>query len=253
MTQDLLFGAPHERLTAEVWAHWACPPGVQPGWLGLWRRWAESTAGQGLARRVDAALGEGQTLFPPKPWQALTLTDQPQVRVVILGQDPYHGPGQAHGLAFSVPPGVAIPPSLRHIRQECQRTESVSLPHHGDLSAWARRGVLLLNTSWTVAESQPASHAGWGWEALTQSVLEAIWQSPMPVVCMAWGGHAQRQVSELRARGSRDHGPRLWLASNHPSPLSARRQPAPFLGNAHFQVAREWLLAQGVPWTWAFE
>ena len=241
------------RLTPSTWANWANPPGLQPGWAAIWQRWASSAAGRDLASQVDAALSAGQTVYPPEPWQALTLTDLASVRVVVLGQDPYHGLGQAHGLAFSVAPGVPIPPSLRNIRQECARTEGVNLPAHGHLSAWARRGVLLLNTTWTVSDGQPASHARWGWDVLTHQVLDAVWQVPSPLVCLAWGGHAQQIVAQVTQRTPAPGAPRLILAANHPSPLSARRPPTPFVGCDHFRLTREWLLSHGLAWTWAFD
>ncbi|MEY4285683.1 MAG: hypothetical protein RL111_2358 [Pseudomonadota bacterium] len=255
MAQTDLFAAATggDTLSRSTWAHWANPPGLQPGWVNIWQSWASSTQGRDLAFQLDAALAAGQTVYPPEPWQALTLTDLAAVRVVVLGQDPYHGPGQAHGLAFSVAHGVPIPPSLRNIRQECERTEGVSLPSHGNLSAWAKRGVLLLNTTWTVSEALPASHAKWGWDALTHRVLDAVWQSAGPLVCLAWGAHAQHVVAQVAQRNPGHRAARLVLQANHPSPLSARRPPTPFVGCDHFRITREWLQDQGVAWTWAFD
>ena len=256
MSQVNLFdSAPSDpaRLTSRTWASWKRPPDVAAGWRPVWDQWAESAEAKVLAGRIDSALGSGEVVFPPVPWRALTLTDLADVRVVILGQDPYHGPGQAHGLAFSVEPGMAIPPSLRNIRAECQRTEAVNLPAHGSLFAWAQRGVLLINTCWTVTQGQAASHAKWGWESLTRAILEAVWSAQSPTVFMAWGGHAQQVMDELATRHLQGVSPRLILKANHPSPLSARRPPVPFLGCDHFRLAREWLLAQGLNWSWRFE
>lgn len=242
-----------DRLTATTWAKWRNPPEIGAGWRDTWTSWAKGAQAQGLASQIQAALEAGETIYPPVPWQALALTDLSAVRIVILGQDPYHGPGQAHGLAFSVQRGVAIPPSLRNIRAESQRTENLQWPDHGDLTAWAKRGVLLLNTTWTVAQAQAASHAKWGWDSLTHAILAAVWGSKAPLVCLAWGGHAHRIVDELASQNPEPRLPRLVLKANHPSPLSARRPPVPFMGCDHFSLAREWLLEQGVPWVWALD
>jgi uracil-DNA glycosylase len=159
------------------------------------------------------------------------------VRVVILGQDPYHGRGQAEGLAFSVAPGVALPPSLRNIFKELQRDLGTPAPAWpqpgGSLVKWAQNGVLLLNTTLTVEEGQPASHAGQGWEVLTDAVIRHVAQGPRPVVFMLWGSHAQGK----RAVIPPDRG-HLVLCANHPSPLSALRPPVPFIGCGHFGQAR---------------
>jgi uracil-DNA glycosylase len=184
----------------------------------------------------------------------LRLSRRAAVRVVILGQDPYHGPGQAHGLAFSVRPGVAIPPSLRNLRKELQRDLGLSAPAHGSLQAWADQGVLLLNTVLTVAQAQAASHAKWGWEALTDALIAALAADPGPRVFMLWGAHAQRKA-ELIAQSACAHGAdaarHLVLQSNHPSPLSALRPPAPFLGNGHFGLAQAFWRDKGQRLDWA--
>lgn len=242
-----------DRLTIDTWSSWRNPPEIGDGWREAWLSWSDGERARRLATRLGEALQAGDVVYPPLPWQALALTHLADVRVVILGQDPYHGPGQAHGLAFSVKRGVPIPPSLRNIRSECLRTEGLVLPDHGDLTAWARRGVLLLNTTWTVAQAQPASHAKWGWDSLTQAVLGAVWRSRAPLVFLAWGGHAQLIVDDLASRFPSPPSPRLILKANHPSPLSARRPPSPFMGCDHFRLAREWLLAQGVSWTWGLD
>jgi len=170
--------------------------------------------------------------------RALLLTPPEEVRVVILGQDPYHGRGQAEGLAFSVAPGVALPPSLRNIFKELQRDLGTPFPEFpnpgGSLVRWAQRGVLLLNTCLTVEEGQPASHSNRGWEVLTDAVIQHVSQHAKPSVFMLWGAHAQSKKSLI------DTSRHLVLMSNHPSPLSALRPPVPFLGNAHFSKARAW-------------
>jgi uracil-DNA glycosylase len=194
-----------------------------------------------LARRLDA----GAVVFPPRPLRALELTPLGTVRVVILGQDPYHGRGQAEGLAFSVAPGVRLPPSLRNIFKELQQSTGQPLPAFplpgGSLSGWARSGVLLLNTCLTVEEGRPASHAGKGWEALTDAVIEAVSRhSRQPVLFLLWGAHAQ---SKQRLIDSRRH---MVLMANHPSPLSASRPPVPFIGSGHLKRMAQWLAGEGV-------
>jgi uracil-DNA glycosylase len=174
--------------------------------------------------------------------RALMLTPLAEVRVVILGQDPYHGPGQAEGLAFSVPAGVKIPPSLRNIHVELQRDLGLAPPAHGHLGTWAKQGVLLLNTSLTVEDGQPASHARRGWEVLTDALIEATARQPRRISYLLWGAHAQAKASLIEAAGAGRH---QVLMANHPSPLSARRPPVPFIGCGHFgQAARE----SGVNW-----
>ena len=216
------------------------PPDVaalDPAWRALVQHFLESEVGQHLSAQLIQRLAAGAVVYPPDPFRALALTPLNQVRVVILGQDPYHGPGQAEGLAFSVPEGVRIPPSLRNIFKELQQSLAVPMPAHGSLVRWARQGVLLLNTCLTVEDGQAASHAGWGWEALTDALVRAVAQGPEPVVFMLWGAHAQAKKDLIeRAAGDARH---LILQANHPSPLSAMRPPVPFLGCGHFALARD--------------
>lgn len=183
-------------------------------------------------------LAAGATIFPPQPLRALELTAPESVRVVILGQDPYHGRGQAEGLAFSVAPGVALPPSLRNIFKELQRDLGEPMPPFpspgGSLVRWARQGVLLLNTCLTVEEGQPASHAGKGWEVLTDAIIRQVSDHSEHVVFMLWGSHAQSKRKLI------DASRHLILCANHPSPLSALRPPMPFMGCGHFSQARDW-------------
>ena len=214
-----------------------------------WRPWTESfrasQQGQTLIERVQAA-GE---VYPLQVFAALHATPLAGVRVVILGQDPYHGPGQAHGLAFSVPHGVAIPPSLRNIRKELHRGLGLTLPEHGSLQAWAGRGVLLLNTVLTVSPGQAASHAGWGWEQLTDTLIQVLAEQNQPIVFMLWGAHAQKKRPLIEAAiGAKHH---LILQSNHPSPLSATRGPEPFIGCGHFGQAQTFLRQAGLDIDWA--
>jgi len=136
-------------------------------------------------------VAQGAVVYPPQPLRALELTPLAAVRVVILGQDPYHGPGQAEGLAFSVAPGVRTPPSLRNILQEVRRDTGGAEPSDGSLVRWAQQGVLLLNTCLTVSDGAPGSHARQGWETLTDAVVAAVARQPGTVVFMLWGAHAQ--------------------------------------------------------------
>ncbi|HTH09605.1 MAG TPA: uracil-DNA glycosylase [Acidovorax sp.] len=210
---------------------------VAPGWQPLIDAFFAGERGQALLAFLQARLQAGAVIFPPQPLRALSLTPPDQVRVVILGQDPYHGRGQAEGLAFSVAPGVRLPPSLQNIFKEMQRDLGTPFPLFpepgGSLVKWARNGVLLLNTCLTVEEGLPASHAGKGWEQLTDAVIRHVAEGPRPVVFMLWGSHAQSK----RAFIPSDRG-HLVLTSNHPSPLSALRPPVPFIGNGHFGKAR---------------
>lgn len=227
---------------------------VPEDWRALTAAFQASPQGAALLARVDAAREAGDAIFPQDVFAALRLTPRAQVKVVILGQDPYHGPGQAHGLAFSVRPGVAIPPSLRNIRKEIQRDLGLVPPEHGCLQAWAERGVLLLNTVLTVKSGEAASHAGWGWEALTDALISAVAADATPKVFMLWGAHAQRKAPLIEQAAQRfGEGPErhLILQSNHPSPLSASRGPVPFLGNGHFGEACEFWRARGQHLDWS--
>ena len=211
---------------------------VAGGWQALVDEFFAAPSGVQLLDFLQQRLHAGATVFPPQPLRALLLTPPEAVRVVILWQDPYHGRGQAEGLAFSVAPGVPLPPSLRNIFKELQRDLGTPFPAFptpgGSLVRWAQQGVLLLNTCLTVEEGQPASHAGRGWELLTDAVIRHVAQGPRPVVFMLWGAHAQSKRPMI------DASRHLVLLSNHPSPLSALRPPAPFIGCGHFSQARAW-------------
>jgi uracil-DNA glycosylase len=210
---------------------------VAPGWQPVVDEFFASEAGGKLLAFLRGRLAEGAVIFPPQPLRALELTPPDDVRVVILGQDPYHGRGQAEGLAFSVAPGVALPPSLRNIFKELQRDLGRVPPVFpvpgGSLVRWATKGVLLLNTCLTVEEGKPASHAGRGWEVLTDAIIRQVSCGPQPVVFMLWGAHAQSKRALI------DAGRHLVLIANHPSPLSALRPPLPFIGCGHFSQAAE--------------
>ena len=211
---------------------------VALGWQALVSEFFRSEAGRGLLTFLESRLQAGAAVFPPQPLRALQLTPPESVRVVILGQDPYHGRGQAEGLAFSVAPGIPVPPSLRNIFTELRRDPGTPFPPFpepgGSLVRWASQGVLLLNTCLTVEEGQPASHAGRGWERLTDAVIRKVSQDAAPAVFMLWGAHAQTKRVLI------DASRHLVLLANHPSPLSALRPPAPFIGCGHFSQARAW-------------
>ncbi len=218
---------------------------VATGWQPLVDGFFQSSAGQGLLGFLQQRLQAGATIFPPQPLRALQLTPPGAVRVVILGQDPYHGRGQAEGLAFSVAPGVPFPPSLRNIFKELLRDLGTPIPAlplpGGSLVKWAQKGVLLLNTCLTVEEGQPASHSGKGWELLTDAIIRQVSQDAQPTVFMLWGAHAQSKRPLIDASRHR------VLTANHPSPLSALRSPLPFIGCGHFSQARDWREACQVP------
>ena len=171
-------------------------------------------------------------------FNALHYTSYADTRVVILGQDPYHGPGQAHGLCFSVKPGVPQPPSLQNILKELHDDLGCAIPEHGCLAAWAKRGVLLLNTVLTVREGQPNSHRGMGWETFTDRVIETLNMKREPVVFLLWGSHAQSKAQLIT--NPRHH----LIRSPHPSPLSAYRG---FFGSRPFSRANRYLRENGLP------
>lgn len=220
---------------------------VAADWKPVVDAFLASPQGQQLAAFVRERLAAGATIYPPRPLRALELTPLHSVRAVILGQDPYHGAGQAEGLAFSVARGVRLPPSLRNIFKELRTAPEQPLPDHGSLVDWARRGVLLLNTILTVEDGRPGTHAKRGWEALTDALLKEVAQTASPCVYLLWGAHAQAKAGLIEATASRHGREALVLRANHPSPLSASRPPVPFLGSGHFVRAREWLASRGYP------
>jgi len=211
---------------------------LAPGWPALVQAFFLTPEGKKLSAFVEGRRSAGAAIFPPQPLRALTLTPFDNVRVVILGQDPYHGEGQAHGLAFSVPQGIRVPPSLRNIFSELQRDLGCAPPIDGTLDRWARQGVLLLNAVFTVERGAPGSHARKGWEAFTSMLLRALVVDQRPKVFMLWGMLAQAWQASIT-------GPHLTLKANHPSPLSARRPPIPFIGCGHFSRANNFLQQHG--------
>ena len=220
---------------------------VAADWQAVVDAFLASAPGLQLASFIRDRLACGATIYPPQPLRALELTPLHSVRAVVLGQDPYHGPGQAEGLAFSVAPGVRLPPSLRNIFKERRAAPDEPLPAHGSLVEWARRGVLLLNTSLTVEDGQPGSHAKKGWETFTDELLKQVAATASPCVYLLWGAHAQAKAGLIEDTAARHGREALVLRANHPSPLSANRPPLPFLGCGHFAQGRAWLAARGHP------
>ena len=183
----------------------------------------------------------GKPVYPPQGCRlkALELTPLDSVKVVILGQDPYHGPGQAMGLSFAVPEGVKVPPSLANIYKELEADLGIACPAHGDLSAWARRGVLLLNNTLTVEGGKAASHAGRGWETVTDACVAAVAARAEPSVFILWGSHAQAKAKRIEGLRAGQH---CVIESPHPSPLSAYRG---FFGSRPFSRANAFLTEHG--------
>ncbi|HEX9806517.1 MAG TPA: uracil-DNA glycosylase [Alteraurantiacibacter sp.] len=211
-----------------------------------WRPVLEPVLATQEARRLGGWLKqeetEGKRVYPPRGQRlrALELTPLDKVKVVILGQDPYHGPGQAHGLCFSVPEGVRVPPSLVNIYKELKSDLGVTPPGHGNLEHWARQGVLLLNNSLTVEAGQAGSHAGRGWEAITDACVAAVARREEPSVFILWGSHARKKAANIpELQGDTRH---LVLTAPHPSPLSAH---SGFFGSRPFSKANAFLEAQG--------
>ncbi|MTI10097.1 uracil-DNA glycosylase [Curvivirga aplysinae] len=199
---------------------------------------------QELKSFLQAEQQAGKTIFPASSeyFHALDLTPLDQVRVVILGQDPYHGDGQAHGLSFSVKPGVKTPPSLMNIYKELQSDLGITPPKHGLLEDWAKQGVLLLNATLTVERANAGSHQNKGWEEFTDRIIHEVNNLPHPVVFMLWGSYAQKKASFV------DQSKHCILKAPHPSPLSAHRG---FLGCKHFSKANAFLQQNGLePINW---
>jgi uracil-DNA glycosylase len=218
---------------------------LAPSWKARIGEYLERPQMQELSAFLRAEKQAGKVIYPPGPdiFAAFEHTPFDQVRVVILGQDPYHGPNQAHGLCFSVRPGVQVPPSLQNIFKEIQRDLGIAPPDHGCLTSWADRGVLLLNAVLTVARGNANSHQGKGWEGFTDAAIDALNREREGIVFMLWGSYAQRKGQLIDARRHR------VLKSVHPSPLSAHRG---FLGCGHFSAANAYLEEHGTaPIDWS--
>ena len=218
---------------------------LEPGWKARIGDYLERPEMRALADFLRAEKRAGKEIYPPGPeiFAAFDHTPFEAVRVVILGQDPYHGPGQAHGLCFSVRPGVPVPPSLDNIFKEITRDLGIPRPDHGCLTPWADRGVLLLNAVLTVERGQAGSHQGKGWEGFTDAAIEALNREREGIVFLLWGSYAQRKGRLIDTQ--RHH----VLTAVHPSPLSAHRG---FIGCGHFSAANAWLQREGMaPIDWS--
>ena len=216
------------------------PVELEASWLGLLRDEFDSHYMRQLRAFLMEEKQSGWQVFPSgrDMFNALNSTAFDDVKVVILGQDPYHGEGQAHGLCFSVKPGVAVPPSLRNIYRELETDVGFVPPGHGFLQAWAQQGVLLLNSILTVRANQAGSHHGKGWERFTDRIVELLSQNKESLVFLLWGSYAQKKGAMV------DRSRHLVLQSVHPSPLSASRG---FFGNRHFSQANTYLKSHGKP------
>lgn len=214
---------------------------VPESWRAALAPVLESGKARALGGFLLAEEAAGKAVYPPRGARlaALELTPLDAVKAVILGQDPYHGPGQAHGLAFSVPQGIRTPPSLVNIYKELESDLGLPRPVHGNLENWARQGVLLLNNALTVEGGRAGSHQMKGWEEITDAAVAAVAARDVPCVFMLWGSHAQKKAA--RVPGLAD-GPHLILRAPHPSPLSAYTG---FFGCRHFSQANAFLEAHG--------
>ncbi|MGF7138014.1 uracil-DNA glycosylase [Roseimarinus sediminis] len=216
---------------------------IEPSWKEVLADEFDQAYFQHLASFVKQEY-QKHPVFPPgnEIFNAFNLCPFEKTRVVIIGQDPYHGPGQAHGLCFSVREGIAFPPSLRNIFKEINNDLGTKLPESGDLSRWATQGVLLLNATLTVRAHSPGSHQNKGWETFTDAVIRAVSEKHSHLVFLLWGAYAQRKGAMI------DSQKHLILKSVHPSPLSASRG---FFGNNHFSLTNEYLRANGAePIVW---
>lgn len=218
---------------------------LEPSWLAALADEFEKPYMLELREFLRVEKAAGKTIFPPGNlfFHAFLATPLPKVKVVILGQDPYHGPGQAHGLCFSVPQGVPAPPSLKNIFKELHTELGIPLPAHGNLESWAEQGVLLINSVLSVESGKAASHQGRGWEQFTDRVIDVINRRREGVVFLLWGSYAQRKGALI------DTARHCVLKAPHPSPLSAHRG---FFGCGHFRQANEYLANAGLaPIDWA--
>lgn len=220
---------------------------IEEGWKNvLWEEFRKPYFEQ-IVLHLKTEKAQGKTIYPPGNliFNAFDSTPLDKLKVVILGQDPYHGPRQAHGLCFSVQKGVPPPPSLVNVFKELQDDIGLPLPPHGNLSNWARQGVFLLNASLTVRAGEPMSHAKIGWAVFTDTVIRKISEEKERVVFMLWGKFAQEKRALI------DHQKHLVLRSVHPSPLSAH---AGFFGCRHFSKANQWLMRNGIdPVDWSLD
>ncbi|MGJ8606214.1 MAG: uracil-DNA glycosylase [Marivita sp.] len=218
------------------------PDPIPESWRAALEPVLQTQEARKLGGWLRAEEDAGKVIYPPRGMRlaALAATPLDQVRVVILGQDPYHGPGQAHGLSFSVQDGVKAPPSLRNIMQELVSDLGIDPPATGNLTAWAQQGVLMLNNTLTVEAGQAGSHAGRGWDAITDAAVQAVVDRGEPAVFILWGSHAAKKAGRVRGLGTGAH--HRIIKSPHPSPLSAYRG---FFGSKPFSEANAFLEANG--------
>ncbi|KMN83157.1 uracil-DNA glycosylase [Chromobacterium alkanivorans] len=211
---------------------------VHPAWEQVLSTPAIQQQLAGIDRELQAQQTQGKILFPPAPltFNALTFAAPADVRVVILGQDPYHGDGEAMGLSFSVPPGVRVPPSLRNLYKELAADLGCGVPNSGDLTHWAQQGVLLLNSVFTVERDKAGSHAKLGWQMVSDALIDAVNAQSAGCVFLLWGNWAKTKAERI------DASRHLVLDAAHPSPLSASRG---FHGCRHFSQVNAWLLSRG--------
>jgi uracil-DNA glycosylase len=217
---------------------------IEPSWKSRLKGEFVADYMQRLGQYLRAEKAAGKKIYPPgnEIFHAFALTPFDHVKVVILGQDPYHGAGQAHGLSFSVRPGIAKPPSLQNIFKELQSDLGIRPPPHGNLENWAKAGVLLLNSCLTVADGQAAAHAGKGWETFTDAVIDQLNQNKRHLVFILWGRKAQEKGAKI------DRDRHLVLTSAHPSPLAAHNG---FFGSAPFSKTNVYLCQHGItPINW---
>lgn len=217
---------------------------IEPSWKEALATQFNQPYFQQVALHIKTEKSQGKTIYPPghQIFNAFDTTPLDHVKVVILGQDPYHGPGQAHGLCFSVQNGVAPPPSLVNIYKELQSDIGIMIPDHGNLTAWAKQGVFLLNASLTVRASEPMSHSKIGWANFTDAVIKTISDKREHVVFLLWGKFAREKKILI------DQNKHLVLEAAHPSPLSAHNG---FFGCKHFSKANEYLMTNGIePVNW---
>jgi len=220
---------------------------VHPDWEAVLRRHECARVLADIDKALNAAAQDGKTLYPPREqiFQALTFGSPRDVRVVILGQDPYHGEGEAMGLSFSVPDGVRVPPSLRNIYKELAADLGVGPANSGNLTPWARQGVLLLNSVFSVEADRAGSHGKLGWQTISDTLIDAVNKENPGCVFLLWGNWAQGKAERI------DTSRHTLFSSAHPSPLAAHRG---FFGNHHFSQANAWLAARGrgtVDWSLA--
>lgn len=223
---------------------------MEEKWLEVLQDEFEKPYMKDLQEFLANELAQGKVIYPPQEliFNAFCQTPFNKVKAVIMGQDPYHNPGQAHGLAFSVPPGVTPPPSLQNIFKEISADLKIPPPKHGCLLSWAKQGVLLLNATLTVRANEPRSHYGKGWERFTDAAIQKLAQQKKSIVFILWGKSAQEKCEHIVKESNQGH---LLLEAPHPSPYSAH---SGFLGCRHFSKANQFLIKNGKdPIDWRLE